>query len=113
MTAHSDLIDRTFHALADSNRRAMVAQLSRGPASVSALAQPLAISLPSAMQHIDVLTGCGLVKTTKRGRVRTCTLEPAPLRAVERWVAERREFWESALDGLADVLDTTYGDKSK
>ena len=72
-------LDRAFHALADPSRRSIVVRLSRGPASVSELAAPLAMSLPSVVQHIDVLQRSGLVRSEKVGRVRTCRLEPAPL----------------------------------
>ena len=105
----ADRIDGAFRALADPSRRLIVARLSRGQASVSELAEPLAMSLPAVMQHLDVLREAGLVRSAKVGRVRTCSLEPAPLRAVERWIAEHRAQWETRLDRLGDVLDTTYG----
>ena len=73
-------LDGIFHALADSTRRAMVERLSRGPASVSELAEPLAISLPAVLQHLQVLEGSGLVRSEKAGRVRTCRIDPAALR---------------------------------
>lgn len=109
MTAADTLLDRTFQALADPSRRSIVVRLSRGPASVSELAEPLAMSLPAVAQHIDVLQRSGLVRSEKVGRVRTCRLEPAPLRSVERWIAQHRLNWEQRLDRLGDVLDTTYG----
>ena len=105
-------LDRTFAALSDPTRRAIVVRLSRGPASVSQLAEPLAMSLPAVVQHIDVLRRSGLVSSEKVGRVRTCRLEPAPLRAVERWIAEHRETWERRLDLLGDVLDATYPEET-
>lgn len=101
-------LDSAFQALADPSRRSMVARLSQGPASVSELAAPLEMSLPAVVQHLDVLRDCGLVRTEKVGRVRTCRLEPAPLRAVERWIAEHRADLESQLDRLGEVLDETY-----
>jgi DNA-binding transcriptional ArsR family regulator len=101
-------LDRTFHALADPSRRSIVVRLSRGPASVSELAEPLAMSLPAVVQHIDVLQKSGLVRSEKVGRVRTCRLEPAPMRSVERWIAQHRATWENRLDRLGDVLNTTY-----
>src|SRR3954454_25378749 len=103
-------LDRTFRALADPSRRAIVVRLSRGPASVSELAEPLAMSLPAVVQHLDVLQSSGLVRSEKAGRVRTCRLEPAPLRAVEEWIARHRATWEDRLDRLGDVLNATYGD---
>jgi len=102
------LLDQTFHALADPSRRAIIVRLSRGPASVSELAEPLAMSLPAVVQHIDVLHKSGLVRSEKVGRVRTCRLEPAPMRSVEQWIAEHRATWETRLDRLGDVLSTTY-----
>lgn len=110
--ADAVLLDRTFQALADPSRRAMVVRLSRGPASVSELAEPLAMSLPAVMQHLGVLQDSGLVRSEKVGRVRTCRLEPAPLQAVERWIAEHRSAWEQRLDRLGDVLNATYGDQT-
>ena len=100
-------LDRTFHALSDPTRRAMVLRLSRGPASVSELAKPLSISLPAVMQHLQVLVASGIVKSEKVGRVRTCTVEPKMLSDAERWIADRRGQWERKLDRLADYLDAT------
>ena len=102
-------LDRAFHALADPSRRSIVVRLSRGPASVSELAEPLAMSLPAVMQHLDVLQTSGLVRSEKVGRVRTCRLEPGPMRSLEAWIAEHRAIWENRLDRLGDVLTTTYG----
>lgn len=109
MAAADATLDRAFRALADPSRRSIVARLSRGPASVSELAEPLAMSLPAVVQHIDVLQKSGLVASEKLGRVRTCRLEPTPMRAVEQWVGERRTTWEKQLDRLGDVLEATYG----
>jgi DNA-binding transcriptional ArsR family regulator len=100
-------LDRTFHALSDPTRRAMVQRLARGPASVSELARPLSISLPAVMQHLQVLQASGIVRTAKAGRVRTCSVEPKMLSLAERWIAERRESWERKLDRLGDYLDAT------
>jgi DNA-binding transcriptional ArsR family regulator len=101
----AETLDRTFHALADPTRRAMVQRLSRGPASVSELAKPLAISLPAVVQHLQVLEASGVVRSEKVGRIRTCSIEPKMLGQAERWIAERRALWESRLDRLADYLD--------
>jgi DNA-binding transcriptional ArsR family regulator len=97
-------LDRLFQALADPTRRVLVERLSRGPASVSALAKPLTISLPAVLQHLHVLEASGVVRSEKVGRVRTCRIEPAALRTVERWVAGRRATWERRLDRLGDYL---------
>jgi DNA-binding transcriptional ArsR family regulator len=93
-----------FQALADPTRRGMVERLSRGPASVSALAQPLAVSLPAVLQHLHVLEASGLVSSEKIGRVRTCRIEPAALTRAEEWIAERRGNWEQRLDRLGAYL---------
>ena len=103
-------LDQAFHALADSNRRAIVVRLTRGAASVSELAAPLDVSLPTMLQHLDVLQRSGLVRSEKVGRVRTCRLEPGPMRAVEHWIARHRAVWERRLDLLGDVLDNAFPD---
>ncbi|MGP0110671.1 MAG: ArsR/SmtB family transcription factor [Acidimicrobiales bacterium] len=97
-------LDRVFQALTDSNRRVMVEQLSVGPASVSELAGPLAISLAAVVQHVQVLEACGLVRTEKKGRTRTCRIEPATLARAERWIAERQSAWERHLEQLGEYL---------
>jgi DNA-binding transcriptional ArsR family regulator len=104
MDSEKTHIDRVFHALGDPTRRAMVEKLSEGPISVSQLAKPLAISLAAVVQHLQVLEECGLVKTEKAGRVRTCSIEPAGLSVVEQWTGNRRAIWERRLDRLGDLL---------
>lgn len=104
-------LDRVFHALADPSRRAMVDRLSRGPASVSELAEPFGLSLPAIVQHLQVLEASGLVTSQKVGRVRTCRIEPATLRGAEQWISERRTGWERRLDRLGQfLLDTAPPD---
>jgi DNA-binding transcriptional ArsR family regulator len=98
-------LDLMFAALADPSRRSMVERLSRGPASVKELAQPLTMSLPAVLQHLQVLQDSGLVRSEKAGRVRTCRLEPAALSAAERWIADRRRGWEQRLDRLDAYLN--------
>lgn len=100
-------LDRVFQALADPTRRVMVERLSRGPASVSELAQPFEMSLPSIVQHLQVLEASGLIRSEKVGRVRTCRLGEAALGSAERWISERRAIWERRLDRLGDYLDAT------
>src|SRR3954470_19333299 len=107
-TADAAQLDRAFRALADESRRAMVVRLSRGAASVSELAAPLDMSLPSVMQHLDVLQRSGLVRSEKVGPVRTCRLEPGPMRTLEQWIGEHRTLWEARFDRLSDVLDDTF-----
>jgi DNA-binding transcriptional ArsR family regulator len=82
----------------------MVERLSRGPASVSELAQPLPMSLAAVVQHLHVLEASGLVRSEKVGRVRTCRIEPAALQPAERWIGERRDSWERRLDRLGGYL---------
>ena len=82
----------------------MVERLARGPASVSELAEPLAMSLPAVMQHLKVLETSGLVQSHKAGRVRTYRVEPARLRTAEDWIAARRSLWERRLDRLGEIL---------
>lgn len=104
MLKHDADLDRVFQALADPTRRAIVERLLRGPASVSQLAEPLPMSLPAVVQHLQVLEGSGLVSSQKIGRVRTCRAEPGVLRAAEAWLAAARTVWEGRLDRLGDFL---------
>ena len=82
----------------------MVERLSSGPASVSELAEPLPMSLPAVLQHLQVLEVSGLVRSAKVGRVRTCEIEPTALRSAESWIIERRALWEGRLDRLGEYL---------
>ena len=103
-------LDRAFQALADPVRRGMLARLSRGPASVSELAQPFPISLPAVLQHLKSLEQSGLVRSAKKGRVRTVRLQPKALSAAESWIAERCAEWEAHADRLETYLATLKGD---
>jgi DNA-binding transcriptional ArsR family regulator len=100
----SAALDLVYSALADPTRRAMIAQLVRGPASVSDLARPLKMSLPAVSQHLKVLEDSGLVASRKVGRVRTCRLDPRRLDAAQSWIAEQRSLWESRLDRMDELL---------
>lgn len=104
MLNYQEPLDRAFHALADPTRRAILDRLSHGPASVSELARPFDISLAAVVQHIQILESSTLVRSEKRGRVRTCRIEPATLSVVQEWIAKRREFWERQFDQLGAVL---------
>ena len=106
-------LDKTFAALADPARRAIVERLVQGPATVSELAKPLPMSLPAAMLHLKVLEDCGLVTSKKTGRVRTCRIDPRMLSQAESWVAERRQMWERSLDRLGAYLDQTRAEDEK
>ena len=100
-------LDRVFHALADPGRRRMLERLSEGPASVSELGKPLAMSLAAVLQHVQILEGSGLVQSRKLGRTRTCSLNAQTLRSAERWISERRTFVERRLDRLGEYLADT------
>ncbi|WP_316251076.1 metalloregulator ArsR/SmtB family transcription factor [Sphingomonas sp. JC676] len=97
--------DAMFSALADPTRRAVVERLGAGPATVTELAGGFTMALPSFLQHVRLLEASGLIHTEKQGRVRTCTLEPLALAAVERWIVERRREAERRYDRLAAYLN--------
>jgi DNA-binding transcriptional ArsR family regulator len=98
-------LDRMFHALGDSSRRAMVERLSRGPASVSELAQPFEMALPTVLQHLGVLETTGIVTSTKVGRVRTYQLAPEALTPAADWIGRQRLPAEQHLDRLGAFLN--------
>jgi DNA-binding transcriptional ArsR family regulator len=104
MPARKPNVDAVFHALGDPTRRAMLETLSKGPVSVSRLAEPLDITLAAVVQHLQILEESGLVHTEKVGRVRTCTMEPGGLTIVEQWILNRRNIWERRLDRLGGLL---------
>jgi DNA-binding transcriptional ArsR family regulator len=97
-------LDRVFHALADPGRRQMLERLGHGPASVSELGKPLAMSLAAVLQHVQILEGSGLVRSRKLGRTRTCSLNERTLRSAEHWISERRTLVERRLDRLGEYL---------
>ena len=98
-------LDRVFHALSDPSRRTIVERLSRGPAAVSELAEPLEMSLPAVLQHLQLLEASGLVESEKTGRVRTCRINKKTLHAAEQWIARRRAAWERKFDRLGAYLE--------
>jgi DNA-binding transcriptional ArsR family regulator len=114
MVNESTQLDRAFQALSDPVRRGMLAQLSRGPASVSQLAEPFSISLPAILQHLKALEESGLARSEKKGRVRTVRLEPQALSDAESWIAKRRTEWEAQLDRFENYLQAlkTNGDNN-
>ncbi|SJM29506.1 ArsR/SmtB family transcription factor [Mesorhizobium delmotii] len=97
-------IDGIFRALSDPTRRRVVERLNRSPASVSELAQPFDMALPSFIEHLRVLEGCGLVHSQKTGRIRTYQLAPEPLKLAENWLAGQRALWERRLDQFDDYV---------
>jgi len=104
MLNYQQPLDTVFQALADPTRRGMIARLSRGPASVSELAEPFDMSLPAIVQHLQVLESSGLVTSEKVGRVRTCRIEPKMMMSAEDWIASQRASWEARLDRLDEYL---------
>jgi len=104
MPNQSVRLNRVFQALADPTRRAVLERLGGGPAPMGELAKPFEMALPSFSQHLDVLEGCGLVRSRKAGRVRTYQLAPQPLKLAEHWMARQRAIWGRRLDQLDDYL---------
>jgi len=102
-------LDLMFQALSDPTRRQMVERLSQGPASVSDLAKPFAMSLPAIVQHLQVLEQSGLVRSEKAGRIRTCSINAPALTEAEHWINQRRLAWEKRLDRLDDFLAGSEG----
>lgn len=99
-------IEQLFHAMADPTRLAVLQQLSEAPSSVTELAKPFNMALPSFMQHLAVLEKNDLVKSSKKGRKRTYTLKPETLTIAEGWLEKRRLQWEQRLDRLDAYLKT-------
>ena len=97
-------LDRTFAALSDPTRRAILARLAGGEATVTELASPFEISLPAVSRHLRVLEKAGLLARTRQGRIHHCRLSPGALRQAADWLAFYRRFWEGRLDDLAEYL---------
>ena len=107
-------LDSIFHALADPTRRAVIQQLTKGSASVTELAEPFDMALPSFMKHIRVLEDSRLISSSKAGRVRTCRIRPKPLHAAENWINDQTTLWEGRMERLADYIEKfTAEGKSK
>lgn len=104
MNAQALRLDRVFHALGDPSRLAMIELLSRGPASVTELAAPFEMALPSVLKHLRVLEEGRLVRSEKSGRVRTYQLEPHVLATIDKWVSQRRASWNQRFDRLDRLL---------
>jgi DNA-binding transcriptional ArsR family regulator len=96
-------VDQTFAALGDPTRLEIVTRLSRGPASVSELAAPHAMSLRAVLKHVQVLEDAGLVRTVKDGRVRRCTLSTRDIETAARWMEQLRQRWERRIDRLEEI----------
>lgn len=100
MAKFSTDLTMAFSALADPTRRAIVSRLCDGPKTVSELAEPFDLALPSLLKHVRVLEQSGLVSSEKTGRVRTCRIEPQALQATEAWIHQHLAVWEHRLDRL-------------
>lgn len=105
MEQYSQRLDDLFLALADPTRRAVLHRLSKGPASVSELAEPFAMALPSFMKHIHVLEDAGWIATRKEGRVRTCAIETKAFTAADAWLSQQRAIWQARFDRLDTLLE--------
>lgn len=106
-------LDSFFGAMADPTRRAVIERLASGPASVSELHAPHSIALPTFMRHLKVLEDTGIVRSIKKGRVRTCHIEAAPLIEAQGWLAWQREIWESRLDRLETISHIIASDEKE
>ncbi len=102
-----DRLDATFAALANPTRRAILARLARGPATVNELAAPFDMSLPAVSKHIRVLEAAGLITRGRDAQFRPCTLDPGPLQAVAHWTDDYRPIWEARFDALDRALHVT------
>lgn len=105
MPKQSAALSRTFAALADPTRRRIVERLSRGRATVSEIAKPLAMSLPAVVQHLHVLEESGLIRSEKTGRVRTCWVEPKAIGAAQSWLSKQHDMWSARFDRLDALLE--------
>jgi DNA-binding transcriptional ArsR family regulator len=113
MANHLASLDTVFHALADPTRRAVIQRLSKGSATVSELAEPFDMALPSFVKHIAVLEQSRLITSRKQGRVRMCSLEHKNLAGAERWLDTLRANWSSRYDELDSLLAKMNGDKNE
>lgn len=109
----SAIVDDVFYALSNSTRRKVLEHLSSGPATVSELAEPFDMRLPSFVQHLSVLEQSRLVKSKKRGRVRTYEIAPERFKVVENWLTARRELWEARLDQFDEYVNQLKKKESK
>jgi DNA-binding transcriptional ArsR family regulator len=106
MVVTEDRLDATFGALADPTRRAIVARLARGDASVNDLAAPFSMTLPGISKHLKVLESCGLITRTRRAQFRPCHLEREALDSAVSWIEQNRRIWTERFDRLDDHLST-------
>ena len=108
-----DQLSTTFAALADPTRRAILARLTTGEATVTELAEPFAMSLPAVSKHLKVLERAGLIARGREAQWRPCRLDPAPLRDANEWLETYRQFWEESFDRLAEHLRKLRGEQEE
>lgn len=109
----TDQLSVTFAALADPTRRAILAHLAQGEASVTELAKPFQMSLPAISKHLKVLERAGLITRSREAQWRPCQINPEPLKEVDAWVEQYRQFWEENLDRLDDYLQKLQAEEKK
>lgn len=107
MAQYQQELNGVFHALADPTRRAVLGRLGQGPASISELAGPFDMALPSFMKHIRLLESSGWIRTEKAGRVRTCVIERQQFTVAESWLTDQRALWEGRTDRLEEFVTTS------
>lgn len=112
MTNHSAQLSGVFHALGHPARRAIVSALGRGPETVSALAAPFSMALPTFLAHLAVLEASGVVRSKKVGRVRTCELRQKRLSQAEQWLADQRSLWESRTDRMVAFVEDLHQEET-
>ena len=112
MSNHDPDLSLLFHALSDPTRRAMLARLAQGPATVTDLAAPTGLRLPTVLKHLGVLEQAGLIATAKDGRIRTCAMVPGALAPARSWLEEQRVLWEGRLDRLDDYVTKLMKDRT-
>ncbi|MEM7129454.1 MAG: metalloregulator ArsR/SmtB family transcription factor [Chloroflexota bacterium] len=105
MRGDDDRLSQTFAALANSTRRAILARLAEGEATVKELAEPFNMSLPAISQHIKVLERAGLITQGQKAQFRPCTIDVTPLREISQWTEQYRHIWEASFDRMDDYLD--------
>lgn len=113
MANYIQAVSEVFDALGDPTRCAIVHALGRGPQTVTLLAAPFDMALPSFMKHLAVLERNGLIRTHKAGRKRTCRLVPDKLSQAERWIAEQRALWEARSDGLVQFVEHLHQEEQR
>jgi DNA-binding transcriptional ArsR family regulator len=110
MANNSAVLDSVFHALADPTRRAVLQRLGKGPATMSELAEPFNMALPSFLKHVGVLERTGMVSSWKNGRIRTCRLERKPFQDAEAWLDDQRALWSNRYKNLDGLLQKLRGE---